>query len=96
MTVTPAGDMSGRRRIAIVGAGVSGLTAAHLLQARYDVTLFEATGRPGGHACTVDVPVPEGHHHVTDLPRRVAEQEVGHVTDVVVVLLVPKLRTTLW
>ena len=52
--------MSRRRRIAIVGAGVSGLTAAHLLHARHDVTLFEAAGRPGGHACTVDVPVPEG------------------------------------
>ena len=46
--------------IAIVGAGVSGLTAAHLLHARHDVTLFEAAARPGGHACTVDVPVPEG------------------------------------
>jgi predicted NAD/FAD-binding protein len=52
--------MSGRRRIAIVGAGVSGLTAAHLLHDRHDVTLFEAAARPGGHACTVDVPVPEG------------------------------------
>ena len=46
--------------IAIVGAGVSGLTAAHLLGDRHDVTLFEAARRPGGHACTVDVPVPEG------------------------------------
>jgi predicted NAD/FAD-binding protein len=48
------------RRIAIVGAGVSGLTAAHLLHDRHDVTLFEAAARPGGHACTVDVAVPEG------------------------------------
>jgi predicted NAD/FAD-binding protein len=52
--------MSPRRRIAIVGAGVSGLTAAHLLHDRHDVTLFESAARAGGHACTVDVPVPEG------------------------------------
>ena len=52
--------MSHRRKIAIVGAGVSGLTAAHLLHDRHDVTLFEAAARAGGHACTVDVPVPEG------------------------------------
>jgi uncharacterized protein len=49
-----------RHTIAIVGAGVSGLTAAHLLHDRHDVILFEAAARPGGHACTVDVPVPEG------------------------------------
>jgi uncharacterized protein len=47
-------------RVAIIGAGVSGLTAAHLLHDRHDVTLFEAAARPGGHACTVDVAVPEG------------------------------------
>jgi predicted NAD/FAD-binding protein len=42
-----------RRRIAIVGAGVSGLAAAHLLHPRHDVTVFEAEPRPGGHAHTV-------------------------------------------
>ena len=29
-----------RRRIAVIGAGVSGLTAAYLLQRRADVTLY--------------------------------------------------------
>jgi uncharacterized protein len=42
-------------RIAIVGAGVSGLVAAHRLHPRHDVTLFEAGREPGGHARTVDV-----------------------------------------
>lgn len=44
------------RRIAVVGAGAAGLTAAWLLSRRYDVTLFEANRRLGGHAHTVHVP----------------------------------------
>ena len=41
-----------RRRIAVVGAGVGGLVAAHLLAPVHDVTLYEARSRPGGHAHT--------------------------------------------
>jgi predicted NAD/FAD-binding protein len=40
-------------RIAIIGAGVSGLTAAYLLQRRHEVTVFEAEDYAGGHAHTV-------------------------------------------
>jgi predicted NAD/FAD-binding protein len=36
----------------VVGSGIAGLTAAYILQRRYDVTLFEADGRLGGHAHT--------------------------------------------
>ncbi len=42
-------------RIAIVGTGVAGLAAAHLLHRHHDVTIFEADARPGGHANTVRV-----------------------------------------
>lgn len=42
-------------RIAIVGSGVAGLTAAHLLNPHHEVTLFEADGRLGGHAHTHEV-----------------------------------------
>jgi predicted NAD/FAD-binding protein len=51
-------------RIAIVGTGVSGLVCAHLLSRRHDVTLFEAEGRPGGHAHTVTVDLADGSFDV--------------------------------
>jgi uncharacterized protein len=44
-----------RRRIAVIGGGVSGLTAAWVLQRSADVTLYEADDRLGGHAHTHDV-----------------------------------------
>jgi predicted NAD/FAD-binding protein len=44
-----------RVRIAVVGAGVSGLVAAHLLSREHDVTVFEANGYAGGHTNTVRV-----------------------------------------
>ncbi|HWE54001.1 MAG TPA: FAD-dependent oxidoreductase [Acidimicrobiales bacterium] len=45
-----------RDRVAVVGSGVAGLTAAYLLQKRFDVTLFEADDRLGGHAHTHEHP----------------------------------------
>ena len=44
-----------RQRIAVVGAGISGLAAAYFLQRRHDVVLFEAGSYLGGHANTVDI-----------------------------------------
>jgi uncharacterized protein len=49
-----------RPQAAVVGAGVAGLTAAYLLQRAYDVTLYEADGRLGGHAHTRDIPNGDG------------------------------------
>src|SRR6185437_16055812 len=49
-----------RPQAAVIGAGVAGLTAAHILQRRYDVTLYEADGRLGGHADTHEVTAPDG------------------------------------
>ncbi len=42
-------------KIAIVGAGVSGLVAAYLLSRRHSVEVFERNGYAGGHANTVQV-----------------------------------------
>ncbi len=46
-------NMPKPQRVAIIGAGISGLAAAYLLQPRHSVTLFEAAPRLGGHARTV-------------------------------------------
>lgn len=44
----------------MVGAGVAGLTAAHILNRAHDVVLYEAEGRLGGHAHTHELPAAEG------------------------------------
>jgi len=47
---------SEKLKIAVVGSGVAGLTAAHILQRRHHITLFEKNSRLGGHTNTVIVP----------------------------------------
>ncbi len=43
------------QRIAIIGSGISGLTAAHILHPAHDITVYEKNSRIGGHSCTIDV-----------------------------------------
>lgn len=43
------------KHIAIIGSGISGLTAAYLLSQKYQVTVFEKNDRIGGHTATVDI-----------------------------------------
>ncbi|WP_026552067.1 FAD-dependent oxidoreductase [Arthrobacter sp. H20] len=49
-----------RRRIAVVGSGVAGLTAAYVLSRHHSVTLYEADHRAGGHAHTHQMPMSDG------------------------------------
>ncbi|WP_329170106.1 FAD-dependent oxidoreductase [Streptomyces sp. NBC_01685] len=55
-----------RRRTAVVGSGVAGLTAAHVLGKAHDVTLLEADERVGGHAHTHDLSASDGRTHRID------------------------------
>jgi len=52
-------------RIAVVGSGIAGLSAAWLLAHRHSVTLFEANDYLGGHTNTVDITV-DGVTHPVD------------------------------
>jgi predicted NAD/FAD-binding protein len=52
-------------KIAIIGSGISGLTAAHLLHRRHDITLFEAESRLGGHTHTHDIEL-AGRNYAVD------------------------------
>ena len=45
--------MNAPLRVAVIGAGVSGITAACLLKDLHDVTLYEKNGYIGGHTHTV-------------------------------------------
>jgi predicted NAD/FAD-binding protein len=63
-------ETSRRPSVAVVGSGVSGLTAAYLLARTHDVTLFEADARLGGHAHT---------HEVTDASERRVAVDSGFI-----------------
>ena len=47
-------------RIAVIGSGITGLSAAWLLSDTHEVTLFERSDRIGGHSNTVEVGWPGG------------------------------------
>ncbi|MBA5606078.1 FAD-dependent oxidoreductase [Duganella sp. FT3S] len=54
-----------RKRIAVIGSGISGLASAYFLNRQHDVVLYEAGSYLGGHTNTVDVTL-EGRTHGVD------------------------------
>lgn len=46
-----------KKKIAIIGSGISGLTCAYLLSRRHEVVVFEANDYIGGHTATIDVTI---------------------------------------
>lgn len=58
-THSPA-ETSGGKTVAVIGSGISGLSAAWLLSKQHSVTLFEKDDRFGGHSNTVTVKTDDG------------------------------------
>ncbi|MDO9414351.1 MAG: FAD-dependent oxidoreductase [Pseudolabrys sp.] len=52
--------VSKRLKVAVVGSGISGMSAAWLLSSKHDVTVYERADRIGGHSNTVDAYTPHG------------------------------------
>ncbi|MFZ0612254.1 MAG: FAD-dependent oxidoreductase [Desulfobacterales bacterium] len=52
-------------KIAVIGSGISGMTAAYLLSEDHEVVLFEANDYIGGHTNTADVTL-NGHQYPVD------------------------------
>ena len=53
-------------RIAIIGSGIAGMTAAYRLNATHDITVFEASDHFGGHTYTRDIDM-AGQHYAVDM-----------------------------
>ncbi|MFM7168179.1 MAG: NAD(P)/FAD-dependent oxidoreductase [Planctomycetaceae bacterium] len=53
-------------RIAVIGGGISGLSAAWMLSQQHSVTVFEAEPRPGGHSRTIQFSL-DGQNYAIDV-----------------------------
>ena len=55
MHTTPDSAQRSKQKIAVIGSGIAGLSAAHVLSREHEVSLFEANDYLGGHTHTQDV-----------------------------------------
>ena len=48
-----------KEKLAVIGTGMAGMSAAYFLQDQYDITVFEKNNYVGGHTNTITVSSPE-------------------------------------
>ena len=51
-------------KVAVIGSGISGLSAAYYLSKKYKVDLFEKEDRFGGHSHTIDIQLDENKNKI--------------------------------
>lgn len=64
MGIQPSQPLAAGSRIAVIGAGISGLASAYFLSRRYAVTVFEAGHYLGGHTNSVELTLDRVKHPV--------------------------------
>ena len=52
-------------KIAVIGSGISGLSAAHFLSKKHKVDLFEKNDHFGGHSYTVEIPSNDSNENIS-------------------------------
>tara|TARA_Y100000590_G_scaffold94743_1_gene107350 strand:+ start:362 stop:1603 length:1242 start_codon:yes stop_codon:yes gene_type:complete len=52
-------------KIAVIGSGISGLSAAHFLSKKYKVDLFEKNNHFGGHSYTIEIPEDDSNNLIS-------------------------------
>ena len=63
-------------KIAIIGSGISGLSAALILSQKHQITLFEIDKRFGGHSNTVEIKKKESKE-IYQLIKKIMEEKDG-------------------
>ncbi|WP_016957376.1 NAD(P)/FAD-dependent oxidoreductase [Catenovulum agarivorans] len=58
-------NQASRKNVAIIGSGISGLTAAYLISQKHQVTVFEQNDYIGGHTATKEIEY-QGEKHAID------------------------------
>ena len=52
-------------KIAVIGSGISGLSAAHFLSKKYKVDLFEKNDHFGGHSYTTEISLKDSNEKIS-------------------------------
>ena len=83
-------------KIAIIGSGISGLTASYLLNKRHEITLFEKNDYIGGHTHTHDITIGEQTFSIDSGFIVYNEKTYPNFIKLLDILNVERPKTTMW
>ena len=56
-----------KKKIAIIGGGISGLASAYFLADKYDISLYESKSFLGGHAITLEEKIKDKNNEIKNI-----------------------------